>query len=480
MAQALGVDVVPKGRECGLWAAPIDEALGNLDSSDESTASGASSSSRSLERSVSASSPEAKSEGFFHLFIDTDAPSSPSFRKGELPTLGSEGHEEGLCHPCTFHPRGRCTNGASCGFCHLTHGKRRGVRRRGGNTPASSPTGALRPPPGLGLDDECYSEMCVSVPATPTGVRTPPPPPGYAAPLVMPTCASPPELIEMPRSLACALAAPPPPPGYAAHLAISTDIALVTPAGALLPPPPPCYAAPPALSTKCLPQEPAGAVPPPPGYAAPPAIPTNSIPAEPAGALPPPPAYAAPLAISPEVPSAPVLPPGVPEPPCEPPQFAAAVLHASPPGGLCGAAPWPKMAAPTSPPSSINATPSVGPPGLSPPFGLGLHAAPAPRGPPKFQALPPVLTGDAELDTDLITSMRETLKIGQQVEVPPLPPVGCYGPIRLSSIIAESASEEVAAPSGSHPAKIQIAGCPLHFGQYTSFNMSVPAKIELA
>merc|ERR1712187_44812 len=37
------------------------------------------------------------------------------------PSLGSGTHEEGTCKRCCFFPRGRCTNGYECQFCHYDH-----------------------------------------------------------------------------------------------------------------------------------------------------------------------------------------------------------------------------------------------------------------------------------------------------------------------------------------------------------------------
>jgi hypothetical protein len=48
----------------------------------------------------------------------------------ELPSVGSVGHYAGQCSRCCFFPKGRCTNGTSCNFCHLDHERVR--RKRGG------------------------------------------------------------------------------------------------------------------------------------------------------------------------------------------------------------------------------------------------------------------------------------------------------------------------------------------------------------
>lgn len=44
---------------------------------------------------------------------------------GDLPSVGSEKHAEGQCKRCCFFPKGRCSNGSSCEFCHLPHEKRK-------------------------------------------------------------------------------------------------------------------------------------------------------------------------------------------------------------------------------------------------------------------------------------------------------------------------------------------------------------------
>jgi hypothetical protein len=42
----------------------------------------------------------------------------------DLPSIGSAGHNHGLCKRCCFFPKGRCMNGYSCNFCHFSHEKR--------------------------------------------------------------------------------------------------------------------------------------------------------------------------------------------------------------------------------------------------------------------------------------------------------------------------------------------------------------------
>jgi len=48
---------------------------------------------------------------------------------GELPSVGSVGHEDGSCKRCAFFPKGRCNNGKDCTHCHFDHQPRLRVRR---------------------------------------------------------------------------------------------------------------------------------------------------------------------------------------------------------------------------------------------------------------------------------------------------------------------------------------------------------------
>lgn len=85
----------------------------------------------------------------------------------ELPSIGSLGHERGLCNPCGFmHHTGGCAAGVSCSFCHLCPAgtiekqrkKKRQLRRAaqhtqncqgsmGSSTRSASPTDASPTPP---------------------------------------------------------------------------------------------------------------------------------------------------------------------------------------------------------------------------------------------------------------------------------------------------------------------------------------------
>jgi len=50
--------------------------------------------------------------------------------EGELPSIGSVGHNEGTCKRCAFFPKGRCQNGADCTHCHFDHAARERLRKR--------------------------------------------------------------------------------------------------------------------------------------------------------------------------------------------------------------------------------------------------------------------------------------------------------------------------------------------------------------
>mmetsp|Transcript_35183 Transcript_35183/g.64246 ORF Transcript_35183/g.64246 Transcript_35183/m.64246 type:complete len:236 (+) Transcript_35183:102-809(+) len=47
-----------------------------------------------------------------------------------VPSVGSEGHNLGLCRPCIFFPKAvGCENGRNCAYCHLEHDSRARHRR---------------------------------------------------------------------------------------------------------------------------------------------------------------------------------------------------------------------------------------------------------------------------------------------------------------------------------------------------------------
>lgn len=58
-----------------------------------------------------------------HLRSPVDAPKPPP--GAQHPSIGSEAHAQGTCKRCCFFPRGRCTNGYTCEFCHYEHEKRK-------------------------------------------------------------------------------------------------------------------------------------------------------------------------------------------------------------------------------------------------------------------------------------------------------------------------------------------------------------------
>jgi len=80
-----------------------------------------------------------------HLRNLEDAPQPPP---GALhPSMGSEGHDEGTCKRCCFFPRGRCTNGYNCEFCHYEHEKRKRKNKKkkkkdGASSAAAAPSAA--------------------------------------------------------------------------------------------------------------------------------------------------------------------------------------------------------------------------------------------------------------------------------------------------------------------------------------------------
>lgn len=57
---------------------------------------------------------------------EEDSVMCPVYSEGAaLPSAGSAGHGAGACRRCCFFPKGRCSNGAECGFCHFAHEKRK-------------------------------------------------------------------------------------------------------------------------------------------------------------------------------------------------------------------------------------------------------------------------------------------------------------------------------------------------------------------
>jgi len=56
----------------------------------------------------------------------------PTVPLGELPSVGSAKHAEGLCKRCCFFPKGRCLNAYDCEFCHYEHEKRKRKKKKKG------------------------------------------------------------------------------------------------------------------------------------------------------------------------------------------------------------------------------------------------------------------------------------------------------------------------------------------------------------
>ncbi|CAK0890807.1 unnamed protein product [Prorocentrum cordatum] len=71
-----------------------------------------------------------------------------------LPSVGSVDHDKGECKRCCFFPKGRCTNGHDCQFCHFDHEKRKRLKKKkkrgtGSEAPTpSSAAGSLLTPAG--------------------------------------------------------------------------------------------------------------------------------------------------------------------------------------------------------------------------------------------------------------------------------------------------------------------------------------------
>lgn len=76
------------------------------------------------------------------------SPVGVASNSGALPSVGSAGHDQGLCKRCAFFPKGRCKNGADCTHCHLEHPKQIRHRRRAQNRGNRSVRGESQFEPG--------------------------------------------------------------------------------------------------------------------------------------------------------------------------------------------------------------------------------------------------------------------------------------------------------------------------------------------
>lgn len=72
--------------------------------------------------------------------LDEDDNLCPTFSDGaDLPSVGSAKHGSGACRKCCFFPKGRCSNGAECGYCHFAHDERR-LKKKNKKKKASNAT----------------------------------------------------------------------------------------------------------------------------------------------------------------------------------------------------------------------------------------------------------------------------------------------------------------------------------------------------
>lgn len=63
----------------------------------------------------------------------------------QLPSLGSAPHHLGTCKRCCFFPKGRCTNGYQCDFCHFDHEKRKRKNKKKKKKAVAEGTGSPIP-----------------------------------------------------------------------------------------------------------------------------------------------------------------------------------------------------------------------------------------------------------------------------------------------------------------------------------------------
>lgn len=69
----------------------------------------------------------------------------PAVTLADLPSLGSLGHFVGQCSKCCFFPKGRCTNGYECRFCHFEHEKRQRKKRPHDHSRPAHPAPQVNP-----------------------------------------------------------------------------------------------------------------------------------------------------------------------------------------------------------------------------------------------------------------------------------------------------------------------------------------------
>jgi len=80
-----------------------------------------------------------------------------------LPSLGSARHDAGECRRCCFFPKGRCTNGHDCKFCHFDHDRRKRLKKK------RSRTGAELATPSSTTGSAAGTACLLSTSLTPSG-----------------------------------------------------------------------------------------------------------------------------------------------------------------------------------------------------------------------------------------------------------------------------------------------------------------------
>lgn len=111
-----------------------------------------------------------------------DEETLPVVELGEdgLPSVGSSAHASGDCRRCCFFPKGRCTNGHDCTFCHFGHDKRtRMKKKKKSASERSTPLSAQANAAGALLASQLSpnsSLWSAAYMTTPTGQGIPPTP----------------------------------------------------------------------------------------------------------------------------------------------------------------------------------------------------------------------------------------------------------------------------------------------------------------
>lgn len=77
-----------------------------------------------------------------------------------IPSQGSALHGEGACKRCCFFPKGRCTNGYDCQFCHFAHEKRKTKNKKKKKKKGGRERRKNKTAPGHGNDKSGSSANC--------------------------------------------------------------------------------------------------------------------------------------------------------------------------------------------------------------------------------------------------------------------------------------------------------------------------------